>query len=160
MCNEQRAGGTRIASISLFAVLVFTVELPSTEMRVLVIDDYPGAAQASCMLLATMGHETQIATTGVEAITLASSFEPEVIILDLGLPDVSGYEVARQIRTQSARRPFIVALTGWGATHDRVRSLAAGIDEHVVKPANADKLTAILEAAQRRLSEITGRDRG
>ena len=127
-------------------------------MRILVVDDYPGAAQASCMLLEAMGHEVQSALDGTTALTLAVTFAPEVVILDIGLPDASGYDIARQLRSLP-RRPFIVAMTGWGTVRDRVQSLAAGIDEHVVKPASMEKLTAIIEAAKRKLNGDDESDR-
>jgi DNA-binding response OmpR family regulator len=122
-------------------------------MRVMVVDDYPGAAQASCMLLATMGHDTCMATTGQEALAKAATFDPEVIILDIGLPDVSGYDVARELRQRPGRRPFIAALTGWNTTPDRVHAVAAGIDQHVLKPASFEQLTSIIEAAKHHLSD-------
>ena len=120
-------------------------------MRILVVDDYPGAAQASCMLLAAMGHEARSALDGTSALELAQTFAPEVVILDIGLPDVSGYDIARKMRSLP-HRPFIVAMTGWGTIRDRTQSLAAGIDQHVVKPASIEKLSAIIEAAKRKLN--------
>ena len=116
-------------------------------MRVLVVDDYPGAAQASCLLLDAMGHEAQVALDGSTAIAIAKSFAPEVVILDIALPDVSGYEVARALRALP-NPPFIVALTGWTTMAASAKSVAAGIDMHVVKPASMDKLKAIIEAAK------------
>lgn len=122
-------------------------------MRVLVVDDYPGAADVACVLLRLLGHESLAAMTGAQALERAATFEPDVVVLDLGLPDVSGFEVARVLRQRTGKRPYIAAMTGWSAPDDRVHSLAAGIDMHVLKPASADNLGKILAAAQRRISD-------
>lgn len=118
-------------------------------MRVLVVDDYPGAAQASCLLLDAMGHEAMPALDGSTAIAVAESFAPEVVILDIILPDQSGYDVARALRSLP-NRPFIVALTGWSTKTASAKSVAAGFDMHVLKPASMEKLSAIIEAAKQR----------
>jgi len=128
-------------------------------VKVLVVDDYPGAADIVCVLLRLLGHDAQAATTGTGALELASTFAPDVIVLDLGLPDVSGLEVARALRSREGKRPFIAAMTGHAQPEDRVHSLAAGIDLHVLKPATEEKLTRILDAAQRRLSAAAVADR-
>lgn len=127
-------------------------------MRVLVVDDYPGAAEVACVLLRLLGHEPLAAKTGAQALDRAASFEPDVIVLDLGLPDVSGYDVARALRQRTGKQPFIAAMTGWSAPDDRVRSLAAGIDMHLPKPASADSLGKIIASAQRKLT-AAGADR-
>jgi DNA-binding response OmpR family regulator len=120
-------------------------------MRVLVVDDYPGAADIACVLTRLLGHDATSAKTGLEAIEAATSVQPDVVILDLGLPDIHGYEVARRLRAPGDKRPFIAALTGGGDVEHRIGSLAAGINLHVMKPASAAKLTMIFEAAQREL---------
>jgi DNA-binding response OmpR family regulator len=95
-----------------------------------------------------LGHEARSALTGREAIASAEDWDPAVVILDLGLPDLSGYEVARALRARRSRTPlYIAALTGWTQSRDRTRSIAAGIDQYIAKPASADKLRAILDAA-------------
>jgi len=124
--------------------------VPPRGMRVLVVDDYPGAADVSCILLRMLGHEALPATTGAEALSQAALFDPEVIVLDLGLPDQTGYDVARTLRERPGRRPFIAAMTG-STSDDPARSLAAGIDLHVTKPATVENLTRILDAARRQL---------
>lgn len=128
-------------------------------MKVLVVDDYPGSADVACVLLRLLGHDPQPATTAAQALERAAAFEPDVIVLDLGLPDQSGYEVARTLRSRGGKRPFIAAMTGWDAPEDRVRSLAAGIDLHMLKPASAENLTKILEAARRRFTDGAAGDR-
>lgn len=121
-------------------------------MRVLVVDDYPGAAEMSCVLVRLLGHDARPARTANEALTLVESYDPDVIVLDLGLPDLTGYDVARSIRDRNGRQPFIAAMTGWNEAEHRVQSLAAGIDLHVVKPACAENLGRIMEAATQKLS--------
>lgn len=128
-------------------------------MKVLVVDDYPGAADVTCVLLRLLGHEPASARTAAQALATAETFEPDVIVLDLGLPDQSGYIVARTLRGRAGKRPFIAAMTGRSGAEDRVQSLAAGIDIHVRKPASAENLTQILEAAQRRITEGDAADR-
>jgi CheY-like chemotaxis protein len=116
-------------------------------MNVLVVDDYPNAAEITCTLVRIMGHDCQAALTGTSALAVAATYEPHVVLLDLGLPDVDGYEVARRLRAECRRRPYIAALTGWGQPTDRARSLAAGIDKHLLKPAGADTLAEVFRAA-------------
>ena len=124
-----------------------------TSYRILVVDDYPSAAQITCTLLELWGHVTCEATTGTQALELARSFLPDIAILDIGLPDVSGYEVARVLRSTTAdRKLYIAALTGWSESQDRVHAIAAGFDHHVRKPPNAAKLRDILARAHRALS--------
>jgi DNA-binding response OmpR family regulator len=99
-----------------------------------------------------LGHDARPARTASEALSLVDSYDPDVIVLDLGLPDSTGYDVARNIRSRNTRQPFIAAMTGWNAAEDRVHSLAAGIDLHVVKPACAENLERIIDAAKQKLS--------
>jgi DNA-binding response OmpR family regulator len=116
--------------------------------RVLVVDDYRDAAQASCMLLELLGHEARVAYNGRDALAEASAFDPEIVLLDLGLPDVSGYEVARELRRRArGKRLHLTAVTGWGDADERARTQAAGFDQHVMKPTDATKLEAILKRA-------------
>jgi DNA-binding response OmpR family regulator len=118
-------------------------------MRVLIVDDYPGAVEATKLLLELLGHECRTAVDGKAALEALATFVPDVVLLDVGLPDLSGYEVAREIRARTAgRRVFIAALTGWANAEDRILSLAAGIDLHLEKPAYLESLERILAAAQ------------
>ena len=87
------------------------------------------------MVLRMMGHQVMTANVADEALTAAQRFQPEIVLLDLGLPRISGYEVCRRLREQPwANHVFIVALTGWGRTEDRLRTQEAGFDRHLVKP--------------------------
>jgi CheY-like chemotaxis protein len=129
--------------------------------RVLIVDDYPDAAEAASMLITLYGHECRTATTGQDALAQAATFDPEIVILDIGLPDISGYEVARTLRARPGGRSlYLAAVTGWGQPEDRARALAAGFDQHVLKPTDAAKIKGILQlAAERASASADGQDR-
>ena len=129
--------------------------------RVLIVDDYPDAAEAASMLITLYGHECRTATSGQDALAQAATFDPEIVILDIGLPDISGYEVARMLRGRPGGRSlYLAAVTGWGQPEDRARALAAGFDQHVLKPTDAAKIKAILQlAAERASASADGSDR-
>lgn len=128
--------------------------------RILVVDDYPDAAEAACTLLTLLGQECMFVTCGEDALREAERFDPDVVILDIGLPDVSGLEVARQLRGRAPGHPlYLAALTGWGQAEDRVKALAAGFDCHVLKPADQSKLIHILELADEQLTASHGSHR-
>jgi PAS domain S-box-containing protein len=112
--------------------------------RVLVVDDNDDAAQLISMLLEFAGHQVRIAHDGLEAVEIASAFQPHVVILDIGLPRLNGYEAAQRIRQQAGMQPVLVALTGWGQDEDRRKSIAAGFDLHLVKPVDHDVLTQLI----------------
>jgi PAS domain S-box-containing protein len=113
--------------------------------RILVVDDNRDAADSLAMLLRLGGHETATAFDGLQAVEAAGRFHPDVILLDIGLPGINGFEAARRIRQQHAdRRPTIVALTGWGQDADRRASQEAGFDAHLVKPVDDATLARLL----------------
>lgn len=117
-------------------------------MRILIVDDYPTTAEISSAYFEALGHECRSATSGTEALEVAAIFDPHVVILDIGLPDLSGYDVARALRARAnGRRLHLAAVTGWGTSHDRVRAFEAGFDQHILKPADGAKLRSILAAA-------------
>jgi CheY-like chemotaxis protein len=119
--------------------------------RVLVVDDNLDAAQMLATFLEMSGHRTTLAHTGRDAIAAARRFRPDVVLLDIGLPDMSGYEVAREMRVQpGARAATVIAVTGWGQSEDLRRAREAGIDFHVVKPADPAELLRLLAAAPAR----------
>lgn len=119
--------------------------------RVLIVDDYPDAADIACMLLGLLGHECRAASCGRDALDVAAQFEPDIVLLDLGLPDVSGYEVARELRRMRGGQPlYLAAITGWGTDEDRARAIEAGFDQHVLKPADYAKLRDVIVRAERR----------
>ena len=116
--------------------------------RVLVVDDYPDAAEIACLYIRMLGHECRAACTGTQALEEAAVFDPDIVILDIGLPDISGYDVARTLRRRAGNRPLhLAAVTGWGQSSDRVRAFEAGFDQHILKPADSAKLKSILDAA-------------
>jgi CheY-like chemotaxis protein len=115
---------------------------PMPQRRVLVVDDNNGAARILGLLLTTAGgHDIQYAFDGPSALEAANKFQPEVILLDIGLPGMSGYDVVRELRSNGTfAESLIVALTGYGTENDRLRSLEAGFDEHLVKPPSLEML--------------------
>ena len=113
--------------------------------KVLVVDDSIDTAESLRLLLTAAGHEVKTAHTGPDALALALSFAPNAVLLDIGLPELDGHQVAQQIRDQSPNENMLlVALTGYGQESDRQRSLDAGFDHHLVKPANFQALQDIL----------------
>lgn len=123
--------------------------------RVLVVDDHPDVAEAACLLLTHLGQLCTVACTGAAALAEAERFEPDIVILDIGLPDLSGYEVARELRSRYGPAIYLCAFTGWGQGDDRLRSISAGFDEHVVKPANASTLREVIANAEQRRGQPT-----
>ncbi|WP_295686836.1 CHASE3 domain-containing protein [uncultured Nevskia sp.] len=114
--------------------------------RILVVDDNQDSAASLTLLLELSGNETAMAHDGLEALRIFDTFKPEVVLLDIGLPKLNGYEVARKIRSlPGGDRITLVALTGWGQEDDRRKTREAGFDKHLVKPANYAELTAYLE---------------
>jgi signal transduction histidine kinase len=117
----------------------------TTPRRILVVDDNQDSADSLAMLLKLNGHEVHIAHDGFEAVEVATTFQPHVILLDIGLPGLNGYEAARRIREQQRHKAIkLVALTGWGQEEDRRRSEEAGFDAHMVKPVDLAVLTKLL----------------
>jgi PAS domain S-box-containing protein len=118
---------------------------PVLAKRVLVVDDNVDAATTLELLLKSLGHETHAVHDGVEALQAALEFQPDVVLLDIGMPGLDGYEVARRLRALKPERPLrIVAITGWGQEADRLRSREAGFDLHLVKPVDPHLLTRVL----------------
>jgi CheY-like chemotaxis protein len=116
--------------------------------RVLVVDDNRDAADSLAMVLQLNGNDVRAVYTGEDCISTAQSFKPEIIILDIGLPGLSGHEVGREIRAAEwGQDILLVALTGWGQESDRQMSAAAGFDHHLVKPVSPDELMELLAGA-------------
>lgn len=119
--------------------------VPNTPRRFLVVDDNMDSAKSLAMLLKLTGHETHLAHDGLEAVEAATNLKPDVVLLDIGLPKISGYEVARRIREQRwGQKTLIVALSGWGQDEDRAKSREAGFDGHLVKPVDYTVLMQLL----------------
>ncbi len=113
--------------------------------RVLIVDDNADAARSLGMLMEMSGHIARLCFDGQEGLVEAEKFQPEVVLLDIGLPGLDGFEVARRLRAMNlAPRPLLVALTGYGQAEDVRRSLEAGFDHHLVKPADPHILTGLL----------------
>jgi signal transduction histidine kinase/ActR/RegA family two-component response regulator len=103
--------------------------------RILVADDNTDAVESLALLLHLAGHDVRVAHDGVETLAVGHQFEPEVVLLDLGMPRMDGYETARRLRQESwGQHAMLVALTGWGQQRDRERTAEAGFDAHLVKP--------------------------
>jgi CheY-like chemotaxis protein len=118
-------------------------------LRILVVDDNHDAARSLARLLNLAGNEVQTAGDGREAVAAAAAFRPDVVLLDIGLPVLNGYDVARQIRAQPWGGDMaLIALTGWGQDEDRRRSREAGFDHHLVKPVDTDTMMRLLDDLQ------------
>jgi CheY-like chemotaxis protein len=115
--------------------------------RILVVDDNLDAAESLALVLQFMGHDVRTAFDGLGAIDAYREFAPDVMLLDIGLPGLNGYDVARQIRAEGngkSARLLLVALTGWGQEDDVRRSSEAGFDIHMVKPVSISVLRRLL----------------
>ncbi|HET6725084.1 MAG TPA: ATP-binding protein [Gammaproteobacteria bacterium] len=119
---------------------------PTTGLKILIVDDYVDAADSIAELLQMAGYETRVAYDGVAALEAAAEFKPAVALIDIGLPVMDGYEVARRLReTPGLERLSLVALTGYGQESDRQRAREAGFLEHVVKPIDPLRLGSLIE---------------
>jgi len=113
--------------------------------RILVADDNVDAAESLALLIRMWNHEVCVAQTGPAALEIAQRDRPDVCILDIGMPGMSGYEVARRIRSQPwGRETVLFALTGWGQSEDVERATAAGFNEHMTKPVDLERLARLL----------------
>lgn len=110
-------------------------EFKAPPRRVLIVDDNEDAANSLAMILNLGGHETASVYTAVDALQRAASFRPDVVLLDIGLPGMDGYEVAQKLRELPGLRDIrLVAVTGYGRSDDRIRARDAGFDDHLTKP--------------------------
>jgi PAS domain S-box-containing protein len=117
--------------------------------KILVADDNQDAADTLAMLLQSTGHEVRTAHGGHSALMLADSFHPDIALLDVGMPDLNGHEVASQLRqTVWGKGMRLIAITGWGQEEDKRRALAAGFDHHLTKPVDFQRLEALIERGQ------------
>ena len=113
--------------------------------KILVADDNQDAANSLAMLLRLAGHDVRTVHGGEAALTVASTFEPEIALLDIGMPDLNGYEVAKRLRlTDGGKDLRLIALTGWGQDDDKRRARDAGFDHHLTKPVDPQRLDALL----------------
>jgi CheY-like chemotaxis protein len=113
--------------------------------RILVVDDNTDSARAFARLLKLLGHDAQTAHDGPEAIEVARAYRPDVVLLDIGLPGMDGYEVARRLREdEQSKGLVIIAVSGYGQEDDRRRAREAGFDHHLVKPVDHEALLSVL----------------
>jgi CheY-like chemotaxis protein len=163
---EMHGGTLEAGSAGIGSGSTFTVRLPlasgappqvaqneapaasgKKQLRLLVVDDNKDAATTLATLLQLRGHEVLIAHDGKTALDVASTYRPELIFLDLGMPGMDGFEVARTIKsTPELRGTCIAALTGWGQPEDRRKAREAGCDHHLVKPPDAGAVDGLLGA--------------
>ena len=132
---EQRAAGQAGAAEPQAA----------TRARVLLVEDNIDAADALAMLLELLGHDVDIANDGPAALEAIQRTRPDVMLIDIGLPGVDGFEVARRVRAMpGSKRPLLVALTGYGRDEDKARTRAPGFDYHLTKPVEVDALEGLV----------------
>ena len=162
---EMHGGAASLRSDGPATGSEFTVRFPAIEAEprveataahassasardILVIEDNDDARETLCILLQMSGHRVEMASEGVTGLEKALALQPEIVLVDVGLPRLDGYEIARRIRaSRGLRQPFLVAITGYGASEDRQRALDAGFDVHVVKPVDPVALATIVAAA-------------
>jgi two-component system CheB/CheR fusion protein len=116
----------------------------SRPLRVLLVEDYVDAATSTAEIVRLDGHDVRLAPDGPTALEAASAMEPDVVLLDLGLPGMDGYEVARRLAASCRRKPYLIAVSGFGGDDARQRSAEAGIDLYLLKPADPEQLLRIL----------------
>ena len=167
---ELHGGSAAVASEGVGRGSEFTVRLPAIDppaqrapapidqaasgtRRVLVIEDNDDARETLAMLLQMMGHSVETAPDGVAGVANALASPPDVALVDVGLPGIDGYEVARLLRAELGSRPLLVAVTGYGLPEDRARAMQSGFDAHIVKPVDHHVLVDVLSISRPGLSE-------
>jgi signal transduction histidine kinase/ActR/RegA family two-component response regulator len=174
---ELHGGRLRAKSAGLGQGSEFTVSLPSSLIveqpdrgaepralgpnhparRILIADDNRDGAESLGLYLEMLGHEVHVAYTGTEALALAATVQPEVGVIDIGMPDMNGYELAARIRRQAwGERVTLIALTGWGQDSDKCRARAAGFDHHCTKPVDPAALERYFTRADPKRRELAG----
>ncbi len=130
-----------------------TARRASTPLKVLVVDDNRDAAILMGRLLRTLGNDVQVVHDGFAALEAAEEFGPEAVLLDIGLPEMDGYETARLLRElPKCKNVTIIAVTGWGQEEDREKGRLAGFNHHVVKPADSSTLMQLLNGVRGNLA--------
>jgi CheY-like chemotaxis protein len=121
------------------------LEAPGASLRIAVVDDNVDANDSLCTLLQVMGHEVTAAYSGSTAIELIRESQPVLVVCDIGLPGMDGYQVIAALReTMEGSMPVMIALTGYGQPEDRDRALDAGFDHHLTKPVNVEELLRLI----------------
>ena len=138
------------ASAALAVTSAAQTSLPGAALlplRIVIADDNRDAAESLAMLLQMDGHQVSVAHDGADALRIVDAVQPQVAVLDIGMPGLTGYQVAQRIRSSLKSQPIVlVALTGWGQARDLERAKAAGFDHHLVKPADPEELRSLLES--------------
>ncbi|MET0534081.1 MAG: ATP-binding protein [Steroidobacter sp.] len=165
---ELHGGTIRAESAGLGLGCQFTVRMPTPQVqavhlpasitvspamqgpRVLVVDDNRDAADSTGLLLANLGGDVRVVYDGASALDLLRTFEPALILLDIGMPEMDGYQLCRRVRALKGTDVSIVAITGWGQEEDRRRALEAGFDTHLTKPVDVAALASLARAASKR----------
>ena len=124
--------------------------------RILVVDDNQDACASMATLFEMLGNEVREAYNGLEAVETARGFQPNIVLMDVGMPKLNGYEATRMIREESGNKAIIVAVTGWGQDEDRARSRSAGCDGHLVKPVSLQSLENLLKEIEARRESRSG----
>jgi CheY-like chemotaxis protein len=122
-------------------------------LNVLVVEDHPDVATSTVQILRLAGHDVRLAMDGVAALAVARDAEPDVVLLDIGLPGMDGYELALRLAGLRDRKPYLIAVSGYSGEAVERRSAAAGIDMHLAKPADPELLIRVLQ--DRRQALIT-----
>ncbi len=117
--------------------------------RVLVVEDNPDSRETLRILLKLWGHQVEVAEDGAAGVEKALGWQPEVAVVDIGLPKMDGYQVAREVRAALQDRVFLIALTGYSQYQDRQQALDAGFDVHMTKPADLEQLSYFLQFPKR-----------
>jgi CheY-like chemotaxis protein len=121
-------------------------------LRVLLVEDHLDAATSTAEVLRLDGHEVSFAMDGLAALAAAQAIQPDVVILDIGLPKMDGYEVAQRLAASCPEKAYLIALTGYGSQEARRRSAEAGIDLHLTKPVDPEQLLRILQFRRQSLT--------
>jgi CheY-like chemotaxis protein len=129
------------------------MESASSGRSILIVEDNADARDALRVLLELEGHAVEAVEEGQQALEIARAKDPDIALVDIGLPGIDGYEVARRVRARDGRRPVLIALTGYGQPEDRRRASEAGFDDLLVKPVDPTALAALLATL-----EIPGRE--
>jgi len=122
-------------------------------LRILVVDDVADLLESMSMLLQLEGHKVATAKNAPGAILRAASFQPDVVLLDIGLPEISGFAAARRLREEMGATPLLIAMSGWTREEDKAQAREAGFDHYLPKPINLEKLKELLRLRRQPSSE-------
>jgi CheY-like chemotaxis protein len=123
-------------------------------LHVLVVDDWKDSADSLAMLMELWGHEVRTACSGVESLEITKSFRPDVVLLDIAMPGMDGYEVAQRLRRDFSDNMTIIGLSAFRKAEDRERLQQDGFDNYLVKPADPDELRRLLESCRSRIGSV------